>query len=79
MNVGDYFKIDMPRKDEIDVIYEAVVVSQGSDWVSAKIVYPAYLAEKLKAEGVFKIHITSLDIVILGNPKIDGTLGAIYG
>jgi hypothetical protein len=79
MRVGDYFKIHMPRNEEVEIIYEAVVVSSDSDWVSAKVVYPTHVAEKLRSEGVFRIHLASLDVIILGNPKTDPVLEAIYG
>ena len=79
MKVGDYFKIETPRQTEIEVIYEAVVLSQGSEWVSARVVHPQHLADKLKAEGVFKIHLPTLEIKVIGNPDSKPTLKAIYG
>lgn len=79
MKVGDYFKINMPRRDEKEIIYKVEVISADSEWVSAKIVYPTTLAEKLRSEGVFRIHVASLDITVIGNPKEDPVLEAIYG
>jgi len=37
------------------------------------------LAEKLKTEGLFKICMSSLDLIILGNPEDKPVLRAIYG
>ena len=77
MQVGDYFKIDIPRHDELETIYEAVVIN--NDWVCARVIFPTHLAEKLKPEGLFKICISSLDLIILGNPVSKPVLRAIYG
>jgi len=77
MQVGDYFKINIPRQDDVETIYEAVVVN--NDWVCAKVIFPAHLAEKLKTEGLFKICMSSLDLIILGNPEDKPVLRAIYG
>lgn len=79
MQVGDYFKINIPRQEEQEVIYEAIVISHDSEWVSAKIVYPSSLAERLKSEGIFKIHLASLNVINLGNPETKPVLRAIYG
>lgn len=77
MKIGDYFKINIPRQDDLEVIYEAVVVND--DWVSAKVVHPTYLADKLRSEGIFKICVKSLDLIILGNPSNKPALRSIYG
>lgn len=79
MKVGDYFKINIPRGNEKEVIYKVEVISSDSEWVSAKIVYPMILAEKLRSEGVFKIHVASLDITVIGNPTDNPVLEAVYG
>ena len=79
MKVGDYFKINMPRSEEVEIIYEAVVISDDSEWVSAKIVHPVNVADRLSSEGVFRIHLATLDIIVMGNPKEDSVIGAIYG
>lgn len=77
MKVGDYFKIQAPRKEGREVIYEAVVLTDDGQWVSAKIVHPKTLADKLNKEGVFKIHLGSLNITVISN---DNTISkAIYG
>lgn len=78
VQVGDLFKIDLPGKREVEVVYQAVVVTD-SGWVSAKVVHPVILAEKLKNEGVFKIDLNTLDITIMGNVLDDGVAEAIYG
>lgn len=79
MKVGDLFKIKVPGRTSQEIIYQAVVITQDSNWVSAKIVHPAYLADRLKHEGVFKIELSTLDIVNLGNPNEDKMLKALYG
>jgi len=78
MKVGDYFRISMPRTESA-VIYQAVVVSSDSEWVSASVVYPTRLANQLKSSGVFKLHLNTLNIVVLGNPEDKPVLKAIYG
>lgn len=79
MQVGDYFKVAIPRHDDSEVIYEALIISSDAEWVSAKVVYPYNLAEKLKSEGVFKIHLGTIGVTILGNPESKPVLRAIYG
>ena len=78
MQVGDYFKINSPRSGS-DIVYQVMVVTSDSEWVSAKVVYPATVAEKLSAEGVFRIHVASLGVTIIGNINENSTLRAIYG
>lgn len=78
MQVGDYFRItNILRQDDLEIIYEAVVVN--SDWVCAKVIFPSHIAEKLRPEGLFKICMSTLDLVILGNPEEKPVLRAIYG
>lgn len=79
MKVGDFFKINVPGRGSEGIVYQAVVVTQNSNWVSAKVVYPAHLAEKLKSEGVFKIDLSTLNIVNLGNPNDNLMASVVYG
>ena len=78
MKIGDCFKIKMVRKDSKDVIYEVLTISSDDQWVSAKILHPVLLADKLNPMGAIRIHIGSLDIEVLGNNE-DEAIRAIYG
>jgi len=78
VKVGDYFRISVPRT-ESKVIYQSVVLSSDQEWVSAVVVYPTRLARQLKNSGVFKLHLNTLNIVVLGNPNDKPVLKAIYG
>ena len=79
MKVGDYFKINITRDKTRDIIYEAVVITDNQEWASAKIIYPRTIAEKLNKEGVFKIHLKSLNIEVIGNRNENTISSAIYG
>ena len=78
MKIHDFFKINMPRSKD-GIIYQVVVISADADWVSAKIVHPSTLANKLRPEGVFRIHVASLDTTTVGNPNTDLVADALYG
>ena len=79
MRVDDCFRIKMLKNKQNHVIYQALVVNDDKKWVSAKIIHPSYLAEKLNPEGVFKIFVAGLDIEILGNLREDKLVQALYG
>ena len=77
MKVGDFFKINVKRDKNSQVVYKAEVISNDCEWVSATIVHPPYLAEKLKNEGFFKIHAKTLDLEVLNSDE--NLTRAIYG
>lgn len=79
MRVGDYFKINMPRSEGTEIVYQAIVLSSDQEWVSAQVVHPTSLARKLQSQGVFKLHLHTLSISILGNPEDSSPIKAIYG
>ena len=79
MKVDDCFRIKMVKSKQSDVIYQALMVNDDQKWVTAKVIHPVYLAEKLNLEGVFKIFVPGLDIEVLGNLKDGGITQALYG